>query len=118
MTKGIKKTCSKCGKLLEESRVDKQRYCKACHAENMRHNRPKHSELSPEARKKANARSYSRVYVERGVIEQKACEVCGKKAERHHVDYDKPLELVFLCREHHLELHKQEKLKHHAISNS
>ena len=26
---------------------------------------------------------------------------CGKKAETHHPDYDKPYEIVWLCRQHH-----------------
>ena len=26
---------------------------------------------------------------------------CGKKAEAHHPDYDKPYEIVWLCRHHH-----------------
>lgn len=35
------------------------------------------------------------------------CEVCGttEKVERHHHDYSKPLEITFLCRAHHHELH-------------
>lgn len=36
------------------------------------------------------------------------CEVCGeKKSEGHHEDYNKPLEVIWLCREHHIELHKE-----------
>lgn len=34
------------------------------------------------------------------------CEVCGNKvAEKHHPDYNKPLEVVWLCRQHHIDLH-------------
>jgi hypothetical protein len=33
------------------------------------------------------------------------CEVCGAtKVEKHHPDYSKPLEVRWLCREHHLAL--------------
>lgn len=34
-----KKTCSKCNGPLDESRINKQRYCKKCHAEHMRNAR-------------------------------------------------------------------------------
>lgn len=37
------------------------------------------------------------------------CEVCGAdKAQAHHDDYLKPLDVRWLCREHHLELHGRE----------
>jgi len=31
---------------------------------------------------------------------------CKGKAERHHFDYNKPTEIIWLCREHHLEWHR------------
>lgn len=103
--RGRKKNCSKCGKEIENSRVGKYAYCKSCHAEYMRLNRPKHSELSESARLKSNARSYIHVYIQRGKVEIKGCEICGAPAECHHDDYSKPLEVHWLCRDHHLELH-------------
>jgi hypothetical protein len=34
------------------------------------------------------------------------CEVCGnRETEAHHDDYDKPLTVRWLCREHHIEWH-------------
>jgi hypothetical protein len=76
----------------------------------MRANRPKHAELKPEARKKANARAYLKEYVKRGYIKKSPCEVCGEsKVDGHHDDYDKPLQVKWLCREHHLELHAKQK---------
>lgn len=87
-----------------------QRYCKKCHAAYMRENRPKHSELTPEQRKKANARSYAHVYRDRGLIEIKPCEKCGATAEMHHEDYSKPTQVRWLCRECHLEHHKAEEI--------
>lgn len=37
------------------------------------------------------------------------CEVCGSEDDiaRHHDDYSKPLEVRFLCRKHHGEVHRQ-----------
>lgn len=76
----------------------------------MRATRPKHKDLPDEARKKANARAYSHVMVKRGVLKKLPCEQCGdKKSEIHHPDYNKPREVVWLCRKHHLELHEKEK---------
>lgn len=40
------------------------------------------------------------------------CEVCGSdKAEGHHDDYSKPLDVRWLCRQHHKQFHKM--LKDH-----
>lgn len=100
-----KNTCSGCGKEVEESRKG-QRYCKSCHAANMRSKRPIHSALKPEARLKANCRAYANTYIRRDVIKKQPCEICGEMAQMHHEDYSKPLEIIWLCRKHHLELHK------------
>lgn len=52
-----------------------------------------------------NARAYAHVYLYRGKIDRLLCEVCGEDAEMHHPDYSKPLEVIWLCRAHHKELH-------------
>ncbi len=38
----------------------------------------------------------------------KPCQVCGKKhkVQRHHQDYDKPEQIIFLCLQHHRLIHK------------
>jgi hypothetical protein len=103
----MKKDCSKCGAEKETNR-EKQRYCKLCHNEWMRDNRKKHSELSEEQKKKANARSYFNTYLNRGLISKECCSVCENPiAEGHHEDYNKPLDVVWLCRECHLKHHKE-----------
>jgi len=39
-------------------------------------------------------------------VEKKPCEVCGKiKAQGHHEDYSKPLDVVWLCVRHHNDRH-------------
>ncbi len=41
-----------------------------------------------------------------GKIVKKPCVVCGSKsAQGHHKDYSKPLEIVWLCRKHHKDIH-------------
>lgn len=101
-----KSSCSGCGIEVEESRKG-QRYCKSCHAENMRRTRKKHSELKPEARLKTNCRAYANVYIRRGILKKQPCIICGEKAQMHHDDYSKPLEVIWFCRKHHLEHHKK-----------
>jgi len=42
-----------------------------------------------------------------GKIKRGNCEVCGEEnAQGHHEDYSKPLEVIWLCRRHHMNLHK------------
>lgn len=91
----------KCG---EDSRPG-QRDCKTCHAAYMRNWRKTHK-MTLEQRKKDNARSYARMYLLRGKLLQQPCEVCeDPNTEMHHDDYDKPLEVRWLCRECHLDHH-------------
>lgn len=100
--------CCKCKK--NKKRAG-QKYCNECHASYMRDNRPKHSELLPEQRLKANARSYLNTYLKRGKIKKKPCEICGdENVQAHHDDYTKPLEVRWLCNKHHKKYH-QDQLK-------
>lgn len=102
----MKNLCSKCNNFLDENRIGKQRYCKSCHAENMRLNRPSHSQLTDDQKIKANARSYAKVYLKRGKLIKQSCQVCNDPdTEMHHPDYSKPLEIIWLCRIHHLQIH-------------
>jgi hypothetical protein len=63
--------------------------------------------LTGDARKRAIARSYAKVYRRRGYLKARPCQVagCANKAEMHHIDYSKPLLVEWLCRAHHLEEH-------------
>ena len=43
----------------------------------------------------------------RGEIQRQPCEVCGAaEVDAHHDDYDKPLEVRWLCRRHHWQEHR------------
>lgn len=41
-----------------------------------------------------------------GVLQKQTC-FCGKKAQAHHEDYSKPLDVIWLCQKHHSERHVQ-----------
>ncbi len=42
-----------------------------------------------------------------GRIKRQPCEVCGdQNGHAHHEDYNKPLEVIWLCRKHHLQRHR------------
>lgn len=95
----LRGTCSRCS----NPRRPGQRYCWQCHAEYRR--RYKHAGLSVEAKKKANARRYVNAYVERGNVIRGLCEVChSPDTQPHHENYDQPLKVRWLCREHRLHL--------------
>lgn len=100
--------CSNCGGLLEPGRAGKYRYCNVCHAKHMRETRPKLSEMTEDQRKRANARAYLHVYIKRGKVKKLPCQDCGSgKSEAHHSDYNKPLEVVWYCRDCHLKHHNE-----------
>ena len=40
-----------------------------------------------------------------GKIFAMPCFICGEKAEAHHPDYDRPLDVVWLCPSHHKQAH-------------
>jgi transcription elongation factor Elf1 len=54
---------------------------------------------------KRNARSKTFTAIKNGTIQVLPCLVCGDKAEAHHPDYSRPLDVVWLCKPHHKETH-------------
>lgn len=58
------------------------------------------------------ARVYGMVYraIEKGQIQKSPCQVCGKEeVEAHHSDYNKPLDVMWLCKSCHVEWHRNNK---------
>lgn len=59
--------------------------------------------------KKTAAGIAARSAVARGKLKKLPCEVCGEqKSEAHHPNYDKPLDVMWLCRKHHADIHRPE----------
>ncbi|PKP53754.1 MAG: hypothetical protein CVT92_02150 [Bacteroidetes bacterium HGW-Bacteroidetes-1] len=55
---------------------------------------------------KINARRIVALEIRAGRLARGCCEVCGKSsAHAHHDDYNKPLEIKWLCQKHHNALH-------------
>ena len=70
-------------------------------------------------RPKLNSRQAVEYALERGKIEKRPREKCGSlEVQAHHVDYSKPLEIIWLCIEHHKEAHKNMKYKTTRARNS
>lgn len=82
-------------------RAPSKDYCAICHARYMRQWRKTHPQ-SEEARRRGICRAYANVYLQRGKLTKQTCEVCGNpKVRMRHDDYSKPLQVRWLCDEHH-----------------
>ena len=60
------------------------------------------------AQKHPNRRAASQILnnaLRDGKVQRHFCFVCGKKAHAHHPDYDRPLDVMWLCPKHHKETH-------------
>ena len=77
---------------------------KAKRQEYQKRYRLKHRVLSPQ---KERARRTVDNALARGKLKRKPCVKCGGKAQAHHEDYSKPLEVMWLCPLHHAERHKE-----------
>lgn len=98
----MKLTCSRCGAFKEAEIWLTQSYCRKCNSEYQ----TKYKPSKPEKEKRL-ARSKSTNALKRGIIQKKPCEICGNEnAEMHHADYTKPLQITWLCYEHHLGVHR------------
>jgi len=83
------------------------RSCLACKRMYSRAHRPRHHELAPDARRRANARTHANVAQRRGQLTPQPCERCGStvRVEKHHEDYARPLQVRWICRPCHVAHH-------------
>lgn len=99
------KRCSKCR--TRRRRAIDQRYCKKCHnAYQLAYGPSKYANLGKKQKKKSIARVKANVYQRRGKLKKPSrCEGCGKrrKLEKHHEDYSKALNVIWLCNPCHVE---------------
>lgn len=101
----VSKTCTKCGNPRDMAAYASKRqhcWCKVCHAAYMRAYRAR-VPMTADQRRKDAARSYAGVYLRRGILKRQPCSRCGsEKAQMHHHDYSKPLEVEWMCRGCHM----------------
>jgi hypothetical protein len=67
----------------------------------------KNRKKTEEGKKQYLAHQLVAYYKRNGLIKPEPCNICGKKAEAHHPDYRKPLEVIWLCSKHHKEMHNE-----------
>ncbi len=119
-TFGDKRICNRCHELknLDEFTSDKHKYlgkahrCRICDAKRSREFPKKKNityyEQMTKYYDKTMARRQVILAIKRGEITRGICEVCGvSDVQGHHEDYSKPLEVRWLCRKHHMELHRK-----------
>lgn len=119
---GLRKIrCCRCNEIKENLR---QGYCFKCKniKERERYKKKYSSPQEIEIRKKKINEKYKkdlyfkkkriahRIVLEalkKGVLKKEKCKICGDvKVDAHHEDYDNPLDVIWLCRLHHMEKHK------------
>ena len=67
----------------------------------------KRYKAKPTTQKKVRAKEAIKRAVRRGDIVRQPCEICGSTAVAHHDDYDKPLDVRWLCPSHHKQWHTE-----------
>lgn len=59
-----------------------------------------------EFNKRKKARNAVNIRIKRGTIKRQPCEICGAElAHAHHDDYNRPLDVRWLCEQHHRAIH-------------
>lgn len=56
---------------------------------------------------KIRARQALMSAIRRGRIQRQPCRICGARAEGHHRDYSRPLDVDWLCKAHHQAEHER-----------
>ena len=104
----IKKgNCSECeGKDIDVLGVDGVFYCSKCYALNS-NKLTRRFKLSEKEKNMQNARNIVHRMVKEGNLYPEKCKMCGNiPTQAHHEDYEKPLNVIWLCDKHHKERHK------------
>ena len=108
---GVMSNCKECSKKiarekrernLESHKARAHRY----YQKNKNEINKKRKEWFAKNRYKLNAHKKVHYALKVGKIKKKPCKVCGAlKVEAHHEDYNKPLDVIWLCHKHHKRKH-------------
>lgn len=110
MADGHVNKCKDCNKKdVRENRKDKVEYYRAYDRERgSRQDTSYLKDYRSKYPKKYAAHTLVNNHVRDGKLIPQACEVCGDiQSVAHHDDYDKPLEVRWLCQGHHVQWHKE-----------
>jgi hypothetical protein len=117
------KVCKKCNKLLSldnfSIRSDKKTYrnqCKFCRNLHQKiYSKTENGKLvqyfadqkrNLKYKKERAARTAVYRAIQKKLLIPLPCLICGNNSEAHHANYDRPLDVVWLCTKHHKETHK------------
>lgn len=121
----VAKVCSKCGEEKSFSCFEPRKtapdglrgQCRPCRnlAPNRRETFRKKRKTSEQNKKyatenakKTKAHRLANAAIKVGAIVRQPCEVCGElKVYAHHCDYDRPLDVMWLCAHHHGAWHSE-----------
>ena len=103
------KTCKECRKaLVRQNRAKNAEYYREYDKERGNRQTPEYlREWRDKNPEKYKAHSMVNYHLRAGNLTKKACEICGSsdRIHGHHDDYNKPLDVRWLCPEHHAEFH-------------
>jgi hypothetical protein len=88
----------------ERAKYDRQREKSPARKASKAQYQRNHRATNPE---RTLARGRVAYAIRTGKLARQGCEVCGEKAEAHHEDYNRPLEVKWLCFAHHRAAHGQ-----------
>ncbi len=125
---GVVKAAKAFEKRYEPGRVGRRETCMACRSKSkitptrspeylarksLRHRVLRYAK--PQTRLKVLARNTVHAALKDGRLQRQPCEVCGATiVHGHHDDYSKPLEVRWLCPEHHRDHHNAMRAKERA----
>ncbi len=104
MKDGLSSWCRSCGMIVTKKWAQSEKG-REKHLINHRNSRKMYDKRHPEKRRAHYALKNA---IRTGKIIKQVCQVCSDPlVDGHHYDYTKPLEVIWLCRKHHFELHNK-----------
>lgn len=118
-TSGLRSACRECQGAWERNRLrnktpEQREHTATYLREWKRTNKDKLGQyvMDGRARNPEQAKAHRTVQklVAKGALKRGECEVCGMQdSEAHHRDYGEPLNVKWLCRQHHMDLHREQR---------